>query len=152
VTEEELIDFIAGLSGVVIETASEGTGAPEIAWGDSFVYYDPDGDTPPARRFPFVTIVTKDYPGFDESSQLNRDGAFRLNISVGKQRFTDLIGYPPSQHAEHKHDPDYSLLDTVMPHPEYGQQAWVSIVNPGPRTSDHARALISEARERMAIR
>ena len=26
--------------------------------GDSFVFYDPDGMTVPARRFPFITVVT----------------------------------------------------------------------------------------------
>jgi hypothetical protein len=109
-------------------------------WGDSFFFYDPN-DVPEDRRFPFTTIVTKDYGGFDEASNLDREGVYRLNVSVGRERFTELIGYPPAQHDEHENDFDYTLIDTVVPHPAYGKQAWVSILNPGARTSDQARAL-----------
>ena len=83
-TEDEIIQFAEGLPGVDVLTASEATGAPEIAWGDSFFYFDPDRDIPGDRRFPFATIVTKDYPGFDEASNVDREGVFRLNASVGR--------------------------------------------------------------------
>ena len=75
-TEDEIIAFAAGLPGVTVETASAGSGAPEVAWGDSFVYYDPPGaePEPPDRRWPFATLVIHDYAGFDESSRLDRDG------------------------------------------------------------------------------
>jgi hypothetical protein len=79
VTQDEIIQFAAALPGVAVETASQASGAPEVAWGDSFIYYDQPGqDTPPDRRFPFATIVIKDYPGWDEFSDLSRDGVFRL--------------------------------------------------------------------------
>ena len=54
-TEDEIIQFAEGLPGVDVLTASEATGAPEIAWGDSFFYFDPDRDIPGDRRFPFAT-------------------------------------------------------------------------------------------------
>jgi hypothetical protein len=152
VTEDEIIHFTAGLPGVDVVTASERIGAPEVAWGDSFFFYDPDRDIPADRRFPFATIVTKDYGGFDEASDLNREGIFRLNVSVGRQRFTELIGYAPATHPEHEADFDYTAIDTVIPHPVYARQGWVSIVNPAERTSDQARALITEAHERAAAR
>jgi hypothetical protein len=41
-TEEELIGRLARLPGVVVTTASEANGDPEVAWGDSFFFYDPD--------------------------------------------------------------------------------------------------------------
>jgi Family of unknown function (DUF6194) len=82
VTEHEIIQFTARLAGVDLLTASKATGAPEIAWGDSFFYNDPDRAIPTDKRFPFATIVTKDYPGFDQTSNWDRDGIFRLNISV----------------------------------------------------------------------
>ena len=69
-TEAEAVAAIAALPGVVAMTASRETGAPEVAWGDTFFFHDPEGDGD--RRFPFVTLVTKDYPGFDEASELNR--------------------------------------------------------------------------------
>lgn len=150
-TEDEIIRFAAALPGVEVVTASEGDGSPEVAWGDSFIFYDPE-NVPADRRFPFATIVTKDYGGFDEASDLNRDGVFRLNVSVGRQRFTELIGHPPAEHAEHEGDFDYTAIDSVIPHPVYARQAWVSILNPGERTSDLARFLITGARDRAAAR
>ena len=151
-TQDDIIQFAAALPGVAVETASQASGAPEVAWGDSFIYFDTEPDLPPDRRFPFATIVIKDYPGWDEFSDLSRDGVFRLNINVGRGRFQDLIGYPPAQFASHQAAPDYRALDTVLPHPTYGQQAWISVVCPGPRTSDLARTLITEARDHLADR
>jgi hypothetical protein len=154
VTEDEVLAFAAGLPGVTVVTASEATGAPEVAWGDSFVYYDSPGTDPETadRRFPFATEVVHDYPGFDEVSQLNRDGVFRVNVNVGKSRFEELVGYPPSQHGDRRDAHDYAAVDTVLPHPAYGQQAWVSVVNPGERTSYLVRTLLVEARDRTAAR
>lgn len=62
-TEDEIIRFAAGMPGVAVVTASQADGAPEVAWGDSFFFYDPDQDIPVDRRFPFATIVTKDCGG-----------------------------------------------------------------------------------------
>jgi hypothetical protein len=151
-TEDELIALVAGLPGVVVVTASEANGAPEVAWGDSFFFYDPEGDQPPDRRLPFATIVIKDYDGFDTASNLNRLGVYRLNLAVGRVRFEELVGFPPAQHAAHEGDVDYSELDCVLPHPTYATQGWVSILNPGDRTAALARALIVEAHERAAER
>jgi hypothetical protein len=150
-TEDELIAFIAGLPGVAVVTASEAGGAPEVAWGDSFFYYDPDDDEA-ARKMPFATIVTKDYDGFDMASDLNRPGVYRLNVGVGRVRFEELVGYPPAQHAAHQEDVDYRALDCVLPHPTYATQAWVSILNPDDVTATLARSLIVEAHGRAAER
>jgi hypothetical protein len=152
VTEDDIVQFVTSLPGVAAVMASEATGAPEVAWGDWFIFYDREGETPPDRRFPFATIVTKDYAGFDESSQLNRPGVFRLNIAVGRHRFEDLMGYPPAEHANSQQRFDYTALDSLLPHPVYGGQAWVSILNPGDRTSEQARSLLTEARARATER
>ena len=58
--EAEIVQFVRGLAGVAVTVASEDNGAPEVAWGDSFFFYDPDGDLPDDRRSPFATIVTGD--------------------------------------------------------------------------------------------
>src|SRR5207247_370437 len=104
-TAEEIIGLVTRMPGVVAVTASEANGAPEVAWGDTFFFYDPE-DRPADRRFPFATIVTKDYDGFDTASELNRPGVFRVNVAVGRERFTELVGYPPAAHAEHHGDFD----------------------------------------------
>jgi hypothetical protein len=91
---------------------------------------------------PFATIVTKDYPGFDTESRLDRPGVFRLNVGVGKAKFAELLGYPPAEHARHADEFDYTAFDTVIPHPAYAVQAWVSFVNPGPATAELAAGLL----------
>jgi hypothetical protein len=148
-TEDDILAFARSLPGVVATTASEATGAPDAAWGDSFIFYDPVGD-PASQRFPFATLVTSDYPGFDESSHLNRPGVFRLNIAVGRSAFESLIGYPASKHPEHPTECDYTVLDTLLPHPVYATQAWVSILCPGARTAEQAKALLADA-HRLAV-
>jgi Family of unknown function (DUF6194) len=143
-TEDDIIAFARGLPGVVTTTANEASGAPEAAWGDSFIFYDPVGD-PVNQRFPFATLVTSDYARFDESSNLTRPGVFRLNIAVGRSAFEDLIGYPASRHPEHATEFDYTVLDTLLPHPVYATQAWVSILCPGASTAEQAKALLTHA-------
>jgi Family of unknown function (DUF6194) len=151
-TQDDLIAFVTDLPGVVVVTADEASGAPEVAWGDSFFFYDPDGDTPDDRRMPFATIVTKDYDGFDTASDLNRPDVFRLNIAVGRTRFEELIGYPPAAHAERSAGLDYTVVDRLIPHPVYAPQAWVAILNPGETTAEPARSLLTEAHRRAAQR
>lgn len=63
VTESEIIEYVNGLPGVVTVTASEENAAPEAAWGDTFFFYDPEGNTPENQRLPFATLVIHDYVG-----------------------------------------------------------------------------------------
>jgi hypothetical protein len=147
VTEEELIHRLASLPGVVAMTASEADGSPEVAWGDSFFFYDPDDSLPADRRFPFATIVVKDYTGWDTASDLDRPGVYRLNLSVGRERFRELFGFPPAEFESHRGEFDYTALDRVIPHPAYGQQAWVSVLVPGPGSADQVQALIDHAHQ-----
>jgi len=101
---------------------------------------------------PFATIVTSNYDGFDTASDLGRPGVFRLNVAVGRARFEELVGYPPSGHAERSAGHDYAAVDQLLPHPVYGARAWVSIVNPGERTGAQARTLLAEAHARAVGR
>jgi hypothetical protein len=151
VTEDEILRFVAGLPGVAVVTAGEASGAPEVAWGDSFFFYDPE-DTPADRRMPFATIVTHDYDGLDTASRLDRAGVFRLNIAVGRTRFQELIGYAPAEHAHHQARFDFAAVDRLLPHPAYATQAWVSILNPGPATSRQARSLLADGHARAVER
>jgi hypothetical protein len=127
-------------------TVGEDSGAPEIAWGDSFFLYDPDDDAQ-NRRHPFTTNVTKNYTGFDEASDLAGPGFFQLNIAVGRAAFADLLGFAPNRHAEHAAEFDYAQSDVLLPHPIYAAQGRVSILNPGERMLDTAHALIADARD-----
>ena len=144
-TETEIIAFLSSLDGVVAMTATAEIGAPEAAWGDTFFYYDPE-HSEANQRFLFATLVVSGYPGWDTSSQLDRDGIFRLNVAVGRAGYERLIGHPPAAHAGHSADYDYAELDVLLPHPVYAGQGWVSILNPGTRTAELAQRLLVEAR------
>ncbi|MCU1508465.1 MAG: erythromycin esterase [Glaciihabitans sp.] len=151
-TESEIIEFVGGLPGVVVTTSSDSNGGPVGTWGDSFFSYDPQGDLPPNRRMPFTTIVTQDFAGFDEASHLNRDGVFRVNIAVGRERYENLIGHPARDHSNHSEEFDYTTLDAVLPHPIYATQGWVSVLNPGEQTSRQVTELIQDAAHLAAAR
>lgn len=150
-SEGDIFAFVTSLAGVAAMVASEASGAPEAAWGDSFFFYDPD-DEPANRRMPFATIVTKDYDGFDTASDLNRPGVFRLNIAAGRTAYQDLVGHAPAQHPEHHAEFDYAALDRILPNPVYAAYGWVSILNPGEATSARARSLLTAAHARDADR
>ncbi|MFC7715911.1 DUF6194 family protein [Nonomuraea recticatena] len=115
--------------------------APRDLLGDFFFYYAPDGEVPRNRQ-PYATIVTKDYPD-DVESRLDAPDRWRLNIHVGSQLFTDLLGYPPESIEEST--VDFSETDTFLPHPLYGAYGWVAVVNPGSRTTTRALAALHEA-------
>jgi hypothetical protein len=149
--EEALLEFGRTLQDVVVDTVGEGSSAPELVWGDSFFYYDPDNRAE-NRRHPFTTIVTKDYTGFDEASDLDRPGIYRLNIAAGRSAFRDLLGFSPNQHTERAAEFDHTRLDVLLPHPVYAPQGWVSILNPGERTFEQAKVLIAGARDLAAKR
>jgi len=150
--EEEIITWLKAIPGVVVETVAAQGDAPEIAWGDSFAYDAASAALPADHRWPFATVITKDYPGFDESSQLNRHGVFRVNVNVGRDRFTQLVGYPPSEHKQRTPAVDPATKDVIIPHPQYGQQGWLAVVSPGVNTSALLRELLGEAHDRAASR
>ncbi len=136
--EASIRQYIATtFGGVDIDVASEASGAPEMAWGDTFFIYDPERNLEGARRFPFATIVTKDYGDFDNASNLNRPGVFRLNIGLTKETHDSLFG------AEG--DYDFTALDQLLPHPVYGRNHWVCVLNPSDSTFESLKPLLEEA-------
>lgn len=138
---DEIIDFTAGLGGVLTLRPAPGDGTPEISWGDAFFYYAPDGTLPKTGQ-PFATVVTKDYPG-DATSRLDRPGAYRVNIAAGQEelahRTTGRTG--DSDNADDTDDAD----DTVIAHPVYAAAGWLAVVNPAGRTAEDVRQLLCTA-------
>jgi hypothetical protein len=140
----------ATFAGVDAVIGDEGVGA-----GDRFFFYDPDRSLDPARRFPFATIVTKDYEGWDTASNLNRPGVFRLNVGVSSETYRSLFGPQPKPPAEGKTADtghDYSALDELLPHPVYAPQSWVCVLNPSEQTIEAIKPLLTEAYERAVRR
>jgi hypothetical protein len=150
--EDEVLDLLRSLPGTTVVRASEASGAPEAAWGDSFAIYDPEGNLPPARQRPFTTVVVRDVPGWDVESRLDRAGVFRVNVEVGSRRYTELLGHTPAEHAGRRDAYDYAAPDVLLPHPAYAAQGWVSVVRPGPRTDDLLRRLVADAHAAAARR
>jgi hypothetical protein len=155
VDEASITRYIADtFDGVDVVVASRETGAPEVAWGDTFFSYDPDRDLEPKHRLPFATIVTKDYGDFDRASNLNRPGVFRLNIGVSKDTYRALFGPqppPPGSSGVVDTGHDFTAVDQLMPHPVYAPQSWVCVLNPSEATFQAVRPLLAEAYE-LAVR
>lgn len=142
--QEAIRNYVAStFEGVDTQIASKDDGSPEIAWGDTFFIYDPQRSLEGAGRMPFATIVTKDYGEFDNASNLDRPDVYRLNINVSRETFSSLF---PDE-ATH----DFTALDVLMPHPVYGRNHWVCVLNPGGATFERVKPLIAEAYE-IAVR
>ena len=97
------------------------------------------------HRLPFVTIANSDQD-FDNVSNLNREGVFRVNIGVSKETFTNLITESSSELV------DYSTLNVFLPHPDYARQHWVCILNPSNENVEMTKKLIVEAHSIAAAR
>lgn len=146
-TIDEIIALVKSFDGALAVVAGPEDGSPEIAWGDAFFYYAPEGTMPKATQ-PFATIVTKNYPE-DEQSRLDRPGLFRVNIGAGREAFVEWTGHQPGEPADHA---DPSVTDTLIAHPVYGSLGWLAVLNPGPSTTQATSELLRLAYERARAR
>ncbi|MGW4096531.1 DUF6194 family protein [Mycobacterium sp. NPDC004974] len=147
---DQLLEMIRRFDGVFELAPTAGSPFPQIAWGDHFFYFAPNGQVP-QREQPYATIVTKNYPD-DTSCDLDQPDRWRLNIHVGRSAFIEVVGADP------RVDPtavDFTAVDTVLPHPVHRAQGWISIINPGAHTQALAVNLLGgahDAARRRAIR
>ncbi|MGD9481781.1 DUF6194 family protein [Streptomyces sp. TRM70308] len=137
---EQIIATVRGLDGALVLAPEPGSDLPELTWGDAFFYYAPDGRMPKGVQ-PYGTIVTKNYPD-DTASDLDPPGRWRVNVHVDRATFQELTGEEPRS-IRRPHD--HAAADSVMPHPVYGALGWVSVVNPGERTTDTVVRLLRTA-------
>jgi hypothetical protein len=137
---EQIIATVRGFDGALVVVPGPGGDSPEIAWGDAFFYYAPDGRTPRSTQ-PYGTIVTKNYPD-DTACDLDPPGRWRVNVQVGRTALPELLG--------ERHDP--ATADVVLPHPVYGSLGWICVVNPGERTTGTVVRLLREAHEAARVR
>lgn len=147
---DRILQTVRAFDGVLELAPDEGSGLPEIAWGDHFLYYAPDGRVPEGAQ-PYATLVTKNYPG-DTLCDLDRPDRWRLNVHVGRATFIDLLGEEPRAEGVPR---DYTATDEVLPHPVYRAQGWIAITNPAARTEGLAVRLLRQAHEsagRRAVR
>ncbi len=146
--QDAIIQYIATtFTGVEVQRPTDGPGS-----GDTFFIFDPQHDLEPRRQFPFATVVTKDYEGFDERSNLNRPDVFRLNIGVSRDTFRALFDDPANEDGAGNTEADFAALDRLMPHPVYAPQSFVCVLNPSPETFDVCKPLLAEACSRATAR
>ncbi len=139
--QETIIQHVAGtFAGVDVLRPTDGPGA-----GDTFFIYDPARNLDAKRRFPFATIVTKDYGEFDNTSKLDRPGVFRLNIGVSPETFRTLFGPPAGTAGVESIGYDFAALNRLMPHPVYAPQNFVCVLNPDLETWETIKPLLAEA-------
>lgn len=104
------------------------------AYGYTFYFYRDD------HTLPFATLIAADNE-HDRVSKLDRPGVFRLNVGVGKQSFQQLFGADEPRGEAY----DYTVLDRLMPHPEYAAQSFLCVLSPSPATFEQLRPLLAEA-------
>ncbi|MTD14988.1 hypothetical protein GIS00_13670 [Nakamurella sp. YIM 132087] len=121
---DELIAEVRTFEGSLVVVPARGGEFPEIAWGDAFMYYAPDGVMP--REQPYGTIIVKDYPD-DDRSGLDYPTRWRVNIRVDDESFERLVGLPRRQLPDTW---DVSATDTFFAHPVYGSLGWVCVISP----------------------
>lgn len=139
---DQILAEVRALDGLLELAPTEGSAFPELAWGDHFFYYAPDGQVPQNEQ-PYATMVTKNYPD-DTVSDLDAVGRWRLNIHVGRSAFTELTGEDPRAATAVQ---DFTAVDTVLPHPVYRRQGWIAITNPGGETLTKAIQLLQQAHD-----
>jgi hypothetical protein len=145
--QEDIIRYIIEtFTGIELLRPIDGHGA-----GDTFIYYAPD-KLDPSRQMPFATIVTKDYEEFDNFSQLNRPGIYRLNIGISRDTFRSLFGHLPNEEDASGTTYNYAASNTLMPHPIYAKQAYVCILNLDQDTFESIKPLLAEAYALVASR
>ncbi|KOG30399.1 DUF6194 family protein [Streptomyces resistomycificus] len=144
---EQIIATVRGFDGALVVVPGPGSDAPELAWGDAFFYYAPDGRMP-LNVQPYGTIVTRNYPD-DTASDLDPPGRWRVNIHVDRATFRELTGEEPRLLSRRR---DHAAADTVLPHPVYGELGWVCVVNPGENATDVVVRLLRDAHDASRAR
>lgn len=126
-------------------------GAVEVAsWGERSVFHNPGGALP--RGVYFLTVKERDGPN-DRASRLDRDGVFRVNVGVGPAAYEERFGARPERPPKGgvvATGHDFTVTDTLTPHPVYGWMGWISVLCPSERTFSDLVPLVDAARARAA--
>jgi hypothetical protein len=118
------------------------------AYSYTFFFYGSE------RMLPFATMATADNE-HDRVSELDRDGAYRLNIGVSRETYRSLLGDEKPRLGPAgiiDGDRDFTLRDQILPHPHYAPQSWICVVSPGEETFQTVRGLLREAYDRAVLR
>lgn len=96
-------------------------------------------------KLPFATIVTKDN-GYDNFSNLDREGYFRINIGIDKKIFNAMFKEMTNEKRLEAYldlGIDYTREDIIQPHPTYGSLYWICVVNPSDKTFERLKEYLN---------
>jgi hypothetical protein len=110
------------------------------AYGYTFFFYGSD------HTLPFATIASSDNE-YERISNLDRPGVFRLNIGVSRETFQSLFGTAKVDISRY----DFTLVDVIMPHPDYSPQNFICVLSLSKATFERIRDLLAEAYD-IAVR
>lgn len=118
---------------------------PLNSWGEKSFFVNPNNKL--KRGTYFMTIKEKDGEN-DKSSNLNREGIFRLNIGVDKELYLNLFGSIPKRPNKGcVIDGNYNFdnINELMPHPIYAWMGWICILNPDIDSFEKCKPMIENA-------
>ena len=130
---------------------------PELSentnWGERGLFYNPQGQF---SKGAYVLTVKEKDGAHDSASQLNTGGKYRLNLKISKQTFVKLfksIPKRPSAGDIIEGEYDFTVLDTLMPHPVYGWMTWTGVLNPTLKTIEfmESEGLFEEAYQAAVV-
>jgi uncharacterized protein DUF6194 len=98
-----------------------------------FIYRDDD-------MLPFATIASTGNE-YERISNLDRPGVYRLNIGVSRETFRSLFGTKKINVSDY----DFTVLDTLLPHPDYSAQFFICVLSPSEATFESIKPLLAEA-------
>jgi len=136
VDQAEIVAFVDALEGV--DTL--------VTPGAHYFYYDPRRDIPHDKRLPFATLIRSDE--YDHASDLEKRGAYRVNLGVERESYHALFGPEPAWGKDWgivATGHDFTAKDVLLPHPIYAPLAWICVVDPSEATWARVRPLVVEA-------
>jgi hypothetical protein len=90
----------------------------------------------------FATIASTGNE-YEQISNLDRPGVYRLNIGVSRETFKSLFGINKMDVRAY----DFTVLDTIIPHPDYSSQHFLCVLSPSEATFEKVRPMLTEAYE-----
>lgn len=137
-TPDDIIEYcLTNLCGTVLVNT----------YGEKCIFYNPERKL--KRGIYVLTIKDKDGSN-DKSSLLDRENIYRLSIGIRKNSFIKLFGFipqRPSKAGTVNMNYDWTILNSLIPHPVYAWMGWVCILNPDAKSFNNLIPYIVEAYE-----
>ena len=125
---------------------------PKTTWGETSLFYNPGNQLP--NGVYFCTIKEKNGDN-DKSSNLDREGIFRLSLGISKESYNKRFGPSPKRPSKGCIvDTGHNFTETniFMPHPIYAWMSWIQVLNPTEITFSSALPLLTEAHSNAVIK